>query len=386
MSGIEVPTEYGRFPSTWDVLPFSDAIKDVTGGNPKIKSSDYLKSGVLAVVDQGQSDIAGYVDDVTLACKASLPAIVFGDHTKALKFIEQPFALGADGVKVLEPIEKLDKRFVYHYLNQLTLPDNAGYSRHFKFLKEKFIPLPPLPEQRRIAAILDKADAIRRKRQQAIRLTEDFLRSVFLDMFGDPVTNPKGWEVQPLENVVAEGRIVTYGIVQAGPDVEGGIPYIRTGDIKDGKIVTSGLLRTSKEIAQSYRRSEVNIGDLVMSIRATVGTVAPLPDELDGANLTQGTARISPGKNVTKEYLLWAIRAEGSQRWIQRQVKGATFKEITLSKLRELPICVPPLSVQEKFSSTVMQLEKMEDVGLTASSEIENLFNSLVQRAFRGDL
>ena len=87
MSSFKMPSEFKRFPDTWKVLPFTTAIKDVTGGNPKVKGSDYLESGVLAVIDQSQSDISGYVDDETLACKASLPAIVFGDHTKALKNI-----------------------------------------------------------------------------------------------------------------------------------------------------------------------------------------------------------------------------------------------------------------------------------------------------------
>jgi type I restriction enzyme S subunit len=120
-------------------------------------------------------------------------------------------------------------------------------------LKQMFVPLPPLEEQKRIAAILDKADAIRRKRQQAIELADQFLRSVFLDMFGDPVTNPKGWEVHELKSVVADDRIVTYGIVQAGPDIPDGVPYIRTGDLKNGRIFQEGLLRTSREIADNYK-------------------------------------------------------------------------------------------------------------------------------------
>jgi type I restriction enzyme S subunit len=102
-------------------------------------------------------------------------------------------------------------------------------------LKPIEVCVPLLPEQKRIAAILDKADFIRRKRQEAVRLTEELLRSVFLEMFGDPVTNPKGWEVQQLADVVAPGRIVTYGIVQAGPDIVDGVPYIRTGEADQKK-------------------------------------------------------------------------------------------------------------------------------------------------------
>ncbi len=198
---VEVRKLKSKCPSNWDVLPFCDAIKDSTAGNPKVKKGSYQQNGSLAVIDQGQDLIGGFIDDKSQACKEKLPCILFGDHTKIFKFVDQPFALGADGVKVLTPRGKFDRRFLYYYLNTLKLPDNAGYSRHYKFLKEKIVVKPPLEEQKRIAAILDKADAIRRKRQQAIQLAAEFIRSVFLDMFGDPVTNPKKFETVPLKKI-----------------------------------------------------------------------------------------------------------------------------------------------------------------------------------------
>ncbi|MCY7277490.1 MAG: restriction endonuclease subunit S [Phormidesmis sp. CAN_BIN44] len=248
------------------------------------------------------------------------------------------------------------------------------------------IPLPQIEEQRRIADILDRADAIRRKRQEAIRMTEELLRSAFLEMFGDPVTNPKGWDVKPLANVVHPDTIVTYGIVQAGSHVEDGIPYIRTGDIKNSQISESGLLRTSSDIAQKYKRSEVHTGDLVMSIRATVGTVARVPESLNGANLTQGTAKISPGSNVNGNYLFWFIQSNGCQNWIQKQVKGATFREITLTRLREMPVMLPPLDLQSKFSRIIEQTTQCSAKLKLSKSKKNDLFNSLLQRAFRGEL
>lgn len=286
---------------------------------------------------------------------------------------------------------KLDSRYLYYfmskYVEKLRELSIGGVIKYIKLgmLTDAEIPLPPLAEQKRIAAILDKADAIRRKRQAAIKLADDFLRATFLDMFGDPVTNLKGWEVKPLAEVVKPGKIVTYGIVQAGPPLEDGVPYIRTGDIQDGKIIVEGLLKTSREIASKYKRSEVNKGDIVMSIRATVGTVAILPDELDGANLTQGTARISPGPKTNREYMLFALRTKGVQDWIGKQVKGATFREITLTKLRELPVPLPPLKSQDKFQKIVFQMQKLNE-GMGLEREFSHtLFSSLTQRAFRGE-
>jgi type I restriction enzyme S subunit len=123
-----------------------------------------------------------------------------------------------------------------------------------------------------------------------------------------------------------------------------------------------------------------------MSIRATVGTVAITPEGLEGANLTQGTARIAPGPNLTSEYLLEFLRAEATQRWIWRNVKGATFKEITLERLRTLPVAIPPLSIQRSFSNRVAAVERLKELHLKHLAELDALFASLQQRAFKGEL
>jgi type I restriction enzyme S subunit len=148
-------------------------------------------------------------------------------------------------------------------------------------------------------------------------------------------------EIGPIP-LVPKGTIVTYGIVQAGEEYTGGIPYIRTGDIVGGEIAKSGLRHTDPTIAARFERSRVEAGHIVMSIRATVGTTAVVPPDLDGANLTQGTARISPGDSVDGLFLLSFLRTSGTQHWISLQIKGATFREITLTRLRELPVVVRP--------------------------------------------
>ena len=246
------------------------------------------------------------------------------------------------------------------------------------------IPLPPLAEQQRIAAILDRADAIRRKRQQATQLADDFLRAVFLDMFGDPVTNPRGWEVAELADVVKEGTIITYGIVQAGPEVSDGIPYVRTGDFKSGLLSSEGFARTHPDIAAKFSRSRVETGDLIYCIRASIGSVDIVPEFLNGANLTQGTARISPGENILGEYLVEFLRCQGFRDWVDRHSKGATFKEITLGTLRQAPVLVPPLEIQRKFKN-IRQSVLLAVKGKMEKMELP-LFEALSQKAFNGNL
>ena len=123
-----------------------------------------------------------------------------------------------------------------------------------------------------------------------------------------------------------------------------------------------------------------------MSIRATVGTTARVPSRLAGANLTQGTARISPGNDTVPSFLLAYIRSQGSQAWLQKQVKGATFREITLKRLRQMPIFVPPLDLQQRFAAIVESVEQQKVAQRAHLMELDTLFAALQQRAFAGEL
>ena len=187
--------------TAWPTLPFDEAVKDASGGNIKTKQSDYADAGEFAIVDQGKALIAGYTDDETAICKAQLPVVIFGDHTRCLKFVDFPFGMGADGVKVLKPKAGLDANFLYHYLRQIKLPD-GGYDRHFKYLKRETVPLPPLEEQRRIAAILDQAETLRIQRRTALALLDSLTQSLFLDMFGDAETNKMGFQISTLGSAI----------------------------------------------------------------------------------------------------------------------------------------------------------------------------------------
>jgi type I restriction enzyme S subunit len=224
------------------------------------------------------------------------------------------------------------------------------------------VPLAPLPYQPKIAEVLDTLDA-------AIRGTEAVvakLRAMKQGLLHDLLTRgidangdlrppqpeaphlyhqtplgwlPKEWDALPLGDYTQHD--ITYGIVQAGPHIVGGIPYVRTGDMSGEALVRENMLCTSERIALSYRRSEVRAGELVIAIRATLGKVLPVPDDLDGANLTQGTARISPRANVNPTCLMWAIRHRRGQDAIMKEVKGSTFMEISLGSLRKVPIALP---------------------------------------------
>jgi len=278
-------------------------------------------------------------------------------------------------------------RFLSWYNPSKLILDSAYPSIRLEDINNLKIPLPPLDQQKQIASILDTADAYRQKTKALIDKYDALTQSLFLDMFGDSWLNPNNFPLKMLRDLVNDGKIITYGIVQAGEHIDNGIPYIRTGDIKDGKIITKGLKRTSNEIAQAYKRSKCSAGDIIMSIRATVGTIAFLPNSLHGANLTQGTARISTDKNKANPiYLFHCIKSEGIQLKINRQTKGATFREITLTRLRTIKVPIPPLVLQNQFAERIKAIEAKKALAQKELNKADELFNSLLQQAFKGEL
>lgn len=258
--------------------------------------------------------------------------------------------------------------------NQIDLAQNgaAREGLNFEQIGGMIIVIPPPAEQSAIAIFLDretaKIDALVAEQEKLIALLQEKRQAVIshavtkgldskvpmkysgVEWLGEV---PAHWEVSQLRYVVREGTSITYGIVQAGPEVEDGVPYIRTSDMSGVALPLTGYPKTSLEIDASYARSKVNAGDLVISIRASVGKCLPVPRELDGANLTQGTAKIAPGWKAPAAYMLPFINSEPIQVYLDSKAKGATFKEITLETLRKTPFLLPPLEEQLEIGEWV---------------------------------
>ena len=164
---------------------------------------------------------------------------------------------------------------------------------------------------------------------------------------------PSHWNVGPLKHVIQSGRPITYGIVQAGPDVAYGVPYIRPADMDEeaGVVNEAGLLRTAPEIAQAYQRSEVRAGDLVCSIGPSFGKVMVVPSSLSGANLTQGTARVAIRAGTAPRYVFWALRSLPSFAQWESSVGGATFRALNLEPLANTVISLPPATEQASIAA-----------------------------------
>ncbi|GEN43080.1 hypothetical protein PNI02_25460 [Pseudoalteromonas nigrifaciens] len=257
--------------------------------------------------------------------------------------------------------------------------DRAGLN--MPLIRSITIPLPPLEEQKRIAAILDKADAIRRKRQQAIQLADDFLRSVFLDMFGDPVTNPKGWEVKKLDEVGVLDRGKSKHRPRNDPKLLGGEhPLIQTGDVaKSGGYITSYSATYSDfGLAQSRKWKA---GTLCITIAANIAKTGILTFE---ACFPDSVVGFKPNQLVTTEYVqTWLSFL---QKILEANAPESAQKNINLAILRDLDIPLPPIEQQIRFTNTVEKINELKRKLNNSSKLNKDGFNSLSQKAFAGEL
>lgn len=248
------------------------------------------------------------------------------------------------------------------------------------------IPLPPLPEQKRIAAILDKADAIRRKRQQAIQLADDFLRAVFLDMFGDPVTNPKGWNVVELSTLVDPDDKLNYGVVQPGDHEEDGVLLVRSGDLSDVTPDVSQLRRVSTSIDSKHRKSKLKGNEILIACVGTIGRVGWVSEAMIGWNIARAVTRIPIREGVNREYVYRYLQNPVVQGYFERETRAVAQPTLNVGLIAKTPVAIPPHDLQIAFLERYRTIQAYKERLLVALGAQDELAGCLSQRAFAGHL
>ena len=292
---------------------------------------------------------------------------------------------------IFDPIQ-VDARYGYHAARSLTpLLEHFAPSTTVKIVKKSAfaefqIPHPPLAEQKRIAGILDAADALRAKRREALAQVDILLQSTFLDMFGDPVTNPMGWE---MVNAGRVSRRLTVGIVvkPASYYQPTGVPAIRSLNVRTNKIEITSLVYVSVEDNEGrLKKTRVWKDDVLLVRSGQPGTAAVVPAGLDGVNAID-ILILTPDQHVAHPvYLSNYFNSAGGKRMVLGAQRGQIQKHLNLGSLRSAPIPLPPLDLQCRFAAIVESIERQKASQRAYLAELDTLFVSLQSRAFRGDL
>ena len=390
----------------WPLVPMEDIFAIARGGSPRPIDSFLTDDpdGVNWVMISDATESGKYINSTKKRIREEgvkrSRVVQPGDFllTNSMSF-GRPYIMNTsgcihDGWLVLSPRnQNVSPDFFYHLLGSDFV--YAEFVRraagatvknlNIDLVKGVQVPLPPMPEQQRIAEVLDWAEALRAKRRAALAQLDTLTQSIFLDLFGDPIQNPRAFPVKPMIDLVDPKRPISYGILMPGPDQDEGVKYVRVVDMKGGTIELSGIRTTTEKISNEFRRSLLKPADLLMSIRGHVGRFAVVPPELDGANITQDTARLAI-RSASSIFVRECLRTIGFQRWMAKHTKGVAVRGINLSDVKLMPVIVPPQKDQDNFARRATAIEKLKGIHQASLTKLDSLFAVLQHRAFRGEL
>jgi type I restriction enzyme S subunit len=317
------------------------------------------------------------------------------DYVASKTYHAQPSTFGALATGewlIVRPDRKaLDANFAHHWVNstrtRCELRDLVnGIHLYPKDVARLQIPIPPLEEQKRIAEILDRAEELRSKRREAIAQLDTLTQAIFLEMFGNPLSNPKGWKVKTCKNICSR---ITVGIVvqPASYYQEYGVPALRSQNIKSNSISTDNLVFFSQSDNETkLAKTRVKAGDVVLVRTGQPGTAAVIPEELDGVNAID-ILITTPCKDIVDSvYLCSFFNSSWGKKLVLSYQVGQIQKHLNVGILNNAQIICPPLPLQQEFAHRVETVEKLKAAHRASLSELDALFASLQHRAFRGEL
>ena len=360
---------------------FTDIFDDVTKQGRKIPTNEYLERGMHPIIDQGQKEIAGYSnEEAGLFC--DVPAIIFGDHTRVIKYVDTPCFLGADGVKLLKAKKSnANYKYLFYALSSADIP-NTGYNRHFKWLKEVEIPTHTENEQNDIVAVLDKVSGLIALRKQQLQKLDELVKARFVEMFGDPETNPNGWEQVTVGDVCSSIVRGPFGsALKKDFFVEPSNSTYKVYEQKHAiqKSATIGTYYITEEKYQELKRFECLSGDIIMSCSGTMGELYQLPERCERGIINQALCKFTLNNKMLPICFLTYMR----QTIGNLETKGSGIKNIAaVSYVKAMPINLPPMSVQIEFESFCKQTDKSKVAVQKALDASQLLFDSLMQKYF----
>ena len=354
---------------------FTEIFEDVTKKGVKIPSNLYLDTGLYPIIDQGQSAIAGYTNKAD-GLFFDVPAIIFGDHTRIIKYVEKPCFLGADGVKLLKAKKpNANHKYLYYALCNADIP-NTGYNRHFKWLKEVDIPEYSEEEQEQIVLELDKISHLIALRKRQLSKLDELVKSRFVEMFGDPQSNPCGYQYAKLSDIATYFNGLTYKPENVA---EEGTIVLRSSNIQNSQLDFADTVRVDCAIKE---RLMVQENDILMCSRngsaKLVGKVALIKGIQEPMSFGAFMMII---RSQYFGYLMTYFQMDA----FRQQIKtGATttINQITGRMLDDVTIPLPPLALVDQFTAFVEQTDKSKLEVQKSLEKLELLKKALMQKYF----
>ena len=362
---------------------------------PKVLSRNYKPSGKYPIVDQGQNLIAGWTDDDGGLISTNLPVVVFGDHTRAFKYVDFPFVRGADGTQVLKPKPEINPLFFYYACRAIDLP-SRGYNRHFRVLKEKEIPTPSLHEQCSIAHALRRADDALSLQDEQLRTLAELKRAAMQTLFTRGLRGeaqketevgpmPESWELKPISShfSVVSGGTPSRRVREFWMD--GTIPWVKTIEIDYCVITNTEEYITQLGLEQSAAKILLP-GTLLLAMYGqgvTRGKVAILGIE---ATCNQACAAISPNDGAVDTKYLYhflVFRYES----IRQLAHGGQQQNLNLEIVRNSPMSIPPdIETQGEIVDILDAIDRKIDLHQRKRAVLEELFKTLLHKLMTGEI
>ena len=324
-----------------------------------LKRGQYESSGTYPIVDQGRGQVAGYSSDETKLVK-DIPGIVFGDHTREIKYVDHFFVPGADGVKWIRAVDDVDIRYLFHSLSSLAIP-SRGYNRHWNVVREMSIPVPPLEVQREIVRILDQFTALEAELEaelEARRPQYEHYRNHLLSYDSLAARGPVN--VIELRDV---GVVrMCKRIHKAETSVQGDIPFF--------KISTFGGTPTSFISAELYEKYKEKYpypkqGDLLISAAGTIGQIVRF-DGADAYFQDSNIVWLEHDESIVLNRYLYFVYL--NTRWT---TDGGTIKRLYNNRILQQQICVPPIETQIAIADLLDRFDALvNDISLGLPAEI----------------
>lgn len=391
----------------WPEVALGDVCDPVSRRDPACSGVDRFTYVDLGSVDQHRKAVTGAQELQTSdAPSRARQVIAAGDvlvstvrpNLNAVATVPTHLdgATASTGFAVLRPsVGKLDTSYVAHWVrspafvaDMVRKATGASYPAvSDRIVKQSRIPLPRIAEQRQIARVLDQADALRARRRESLALLGSLTESIFLDMFGDPATNPKGWLVTPLSSLVRSDDRINYGVVQPGEPFAGGVPLVRAADIISGAVAPADELRTiSPAIDAKHARSRLRGCELLVSCVGSIGAVALATEAHRGFNIARAVARVPLRDDVSRDYVAAYVSAPLAQRYFTAELRTVAQPTLNIKQLKALPVRLPPRSEQIAFERALSASHHPTLSARNSAKCLDELFASLQHRAFRGEL